>query len=90
MIQLTEWPNRVLMIPYSVLNIHFQTMATAAGATTMGRKKMARKAVLPLIFVFNMTATISARKIPNGTVSTQNQMVFKFALQNSALVNIST
>ena len=51
---------------------------------------MARKAVLPLIFVFNMTATISARKIPNGTVSTQNQMVFKFALQNSALVNIST
>ena len=31
-------PSTVLMIPYSELNSHFQTMATAAGATTIGRK----------------------------------------------------
>ena len=49
----------------------FQTIATAAGATTMGRKKMARKAVLPLIFAFSSTATISARKTPTGTVRMQ-------------------
>mgnify|MGYP001857261982 CR=1 FL=1 len=70
-IQLILLPMTVLMMPYSVLNIHFHTMATAAGATTMGRKKMARKALCPLIFALSMTATIKARKMPKGTVRTQ-------------------
>ena len=69
--QLILCASSVLMIPYSVLNIHFQTMATAAGATTMGRKNIARNAVLPLILAFSITATASARKIPTGTVRIQ-------------------
>ena len=70
-IQLTLWARIVLIIPYSVLKIHFQTIATAAGATTIGRKNTARKNVLPLILVFNMTATTRERKIPIGTVKRQ-------------------
>ena len=61
------------IIGLMLLNIipFFQTIATAAGATTMGRKKMARKAVFPLMFAFSSTATISARKTPTGTVRMQ-------------------
>ena len=65
------WPRMLLMMPYSVLKIHFHTMATAAGATTMGRKKMARKAVRPLSLAFSRTATSSARNTPTGTVRMQ-------------------
>ena len=88
-IQFTLFIRSELMIPYSVLNIHFQTIATAAGANTIGRKKMARNAVCPLILAFSMTATISDKNSPSGTVSTQKYSVFRFALQNSGLVNIS-
>ena len=83
-------PSSRFRMPYWELKIHFHTMATAAGATTIGRKKMARKVVRPLILLFSSTATIRDRKMPPGTVSTQKKMVFQVAFQNSGLWNIST
>ena len=87
--QPTSWPKAVFRIPYWVLKIHFQTMATAAGATTMGRKKMARNVVRPRIFELSSTATSSARKMPTGTVRIQNRIVLPVAFQNSGFWNIS-
>ena len=58
-------------MPYSPLKIQRHTMVTAAGAQTMGRKKMVRKAPLPLTFAFSSMATRRDRNRPRGTVRMQ-------------------
>ena len=77
-------------MPYSPLKIQRHTMVTAAGAHTMGRKKMVRKPPLNLIFAFRSMATSRDRNRPTGTVRMQNRMVFQVAFQNSGVWNIST
>ena len=69
--QLTWTPKIWFRMPNWPLKIQHQTMATAAGAQTMGRKKMVRKPPLNLILAFRSIATISERKSPTGTVRIQ-------------------
>ena len=63
--------------PNCVLYIHFQTMATAAGAQTIGRKKMVRYTERPAHFLFRRTARISAMTMPNGTSISAYLIVFQ-------------
>ena len=70
-IQLTCVPNSWLRMPYSALKIQRHTMVTAAGAQTMGRKKMVRKTPLPLILALRSMATSRDRNSPRGTVRIQ-------------------
>ena len=51
-------------------------MATAAGAQTMGRKKMVRNSEVPLSFLLRNTAKISAITTPKGTSISAYLMVF--------------
>ena len=51
-------------------------MATAAGAQTMGRKKMVRKVEVPLSFLFRKTASTRAMQTPKGTSMMAYLMVF--------------
>ena len=54
-------------------------------APTMGRKKMVRKPLLNFTLVLSSIATSRERKIPTGTVRTQNSKVLPVArLYNSA------
>ena len=82
-------PSTWLRMPYSPLKIHRHTMVTAAGAHTMGRKKMVRKPPLNLILALSSIATSRDRNSPTGTVRIQNRMVFQVARQNSGVWNIS-
>jgi hypothetical protein len=88
-IQPTWAPSTWLRMPYSPLKIQRHTMVTAAGAQTMGRKKMVRNTPLPLILAFRSMATSRDRNSPRGTVRIQKRMVFQVARQNSAFWNIS-
>ena len=65
-------------------------MVTAAGAQTMGRKKMVRNRPLPLILALSIMATSRDRNSPRGTVRMQNRMVFQVARHTSGFWNIST
>ena len=83
-------PRIWLRMPYSPLKIQRQTMATAAGAHTRGRKKMVRKPSLNFTLALSKIATSSARATPTGTVRIQKKTVFQVAFQNSVLLNMST
>jgi hypothetical protein len=88
-IQPTWAPSTWFRMPYSPLKIQRHTMVTAAGAQTMGRKKMVRKPPLNLILAFSSMATSRDRNRPTGTVRIQNRMVFQVAFQNSGVWKIS-
>ena len=88
-IQPTWAPSTWFRMPYSLLKIQRHTMVTAAGAQTIGRKKMVRKPPLNLILAFRSMATSRDRNRPTGTVRMQNRMVFQVAFQNSGVWKIS-
>src|SRR5699024_4299035 len=73
--QFTCTPKTWLIRPKSALNSHLQTIATAAGAATIGRKKMVRYTLLPFIFLFRRTASTREIAIEKGTSTIAYLMV---------------
>ena len=68
-------------------NVVDETIATAAGAQTMGRKKMVLYTDLPAIFLFRRTARMSAMITPNGTSMIAYLIVFHSACHVSGDVS---
>ena len=85
-IHATSVPKTLFKRPNCWLYSHFHTIATAAGAQTIGRKKMVRNTEVPLSFLLRNTASTSAITTPKGTSMSAYLMVFHRECQVSPAV----